>query len=304
MDVLPPVHLRPWLRAQGFTPSELKRMLRTGDLRAVRPGAYVAGALPDEAELRHLLLVRAALEALSGEVVVSHVSAALWHGLPVWGVPLHRVHVTRNRRRSGGRCGDRVHVHSAPLGAADVVSVRGVPVTSVARTLLDVARTQPFEQAVVVADHALARELVGRNDLQDALAQRKRWPGVPQARRALAFADGGSGSVGESRSRVALARAGLPAPTLQWVVRDRNGRFVGCVDFGWPSLRAVGEFDGRIKYGRLRKPGQEPGDVVYAEKLREDDLRAQGLSVVRWTWPDLDDFAETAANLRRALRLG
>ena len=45
------VHLRPWLRAQGFTPSELRRMLRTGDLRAVRPGAYVAGGLPDEAEL-------------------------------------------------------------------------------------------------------------------------------------------------------------------------------------------------------------------------------------------------------------
>ena len=73
-------------------------------------------------------------------------------------------------------------------------------------------------------------------------------------------------------------------------------------DFGWPELRTVGEFDGRVKYGRLLEPGQDPGDVVYAEKLREDAVRAQRLEVVRWTWADLDDFAPTAARIRERFR--
>lgn len=48
----------------------------------------------------------------------------------------------------------------------------------------------------------------------------------------------------------------------------------------------VGESDGRIKYGRMLKPGQKPEDVVYAEKLREDAIRAQDgvRTVIRWTW--------------------
>jgi hypothetical protein len=95
------------------------------------------------------------------------------------------------------------------------------------------------------------------------------------------FSDGGSESVGESRSRVALDRAGLPPPVLQWKVTDRDGELIGRTDFGWPQLRTVGEFDGRVKYGRLLRPGQQPGDAVFAEKLREDRLRDQGLSVVR-----------------------
>ena len=55
----------------------------------------------------------------------------------------------------------------------------------------------------------------------------------------------------------------------------------------WKEQRTVGEFDGRIKYGRLLKPGQTAADAVYAEKLREDLLRDLGFQVVRWTWIDL-----------------
>lgn len=66
---------------------------------------------------------------------------------------------------------------------------------------------------------------------------------------------------------------------LQWGVRRRDGRFVGEVDFAWPRMRTVGEFDGRINYGVPVPPGQEPADVLYREKLREDALRAEGLAV-------------------------
>lgn len=136
------------------------------------------------------------------------------------------------------------------------------------------------------------------DELAEAMARRKRWPGMPAARRALGFAATGSRSVGESRSRVAIARAGLPTPVLQWVVRNPAGRSVGEVDFGWPHLRTVGEFDGRIKYGRL----QDAAEAVYEEKQREDALRVEDLGVVRWGWDVLADFSETAAHIRRWFR--
>ncbi|HVH20821.1 MAG TPA: hypothetical protein VNA11_00035 [Pseudonocardia sp.] len=183
----------------------------------------------------------------------------------------------------------------------------GLPVTGLARTVVDLARTVPFEEAVEVADAALR----GRPDqraplapvvLAAELARAARWPGSPPARRAIAFADGRSASVGESRSRVAIAGAGLPAPVLQWAVRDRAGRLVGYTDFGWPELHTVGEFDGRVKYGRLLRSGQDAGDSVFAEKVREDRLRDLGLAVVRWTWSDLTDFTPTADRLRHHVR--
>jgi hypothetical protein len=99
---------------------------------------------------------------------------------------------------------------------------------------------------------------------------------------------------------VALDRAGIPVPTLQWEVW-RGRVLLGRCDFAWPEFGVVGEFDGQVKYGRLLQPDQDPGEVVYQEKLREDALRAEGLHVVRWTWRDLRAFAPTATRLRQAL---
>jgi hypothetical protein len=75
---------------------------------------------------------------------------------------------------------------------------------------------------------------------------------------------------------------------------------LGEADFGWPDLATVGEFDGKAKYGELRRPDQDPVDVLFAEKLREDAFRDLGLRVVRWTWWELETFDEVAARLRRA----
>jgi hypothetical protein len=100
---------------------------------------------------------------------------------------------------------------------------------------------------------------------------------------------------------VAVALAGLLPPALQWPVRC--GGSTAYTDFSWPEQRMVGErmvgeFGGKVKYGRLLRPGQSPGDAVYAEKLREDAIRAQGWEVVRWTWADLRDFTDTTARIR------
>jgi predicted transcriptional regulator of viral defense system len=296
----PTLYQRSALLAAGYTDRELRRWLREGDLTLLRRGNYVTGEPPEEEHARHLLLVRAAFAALGPGAVASHVSAAVLHGLPTWAVALDRAHITRHRR-SGGRRDRLVHVRTARLDQDEVVQLDGRPVTSVARTVLDLARTVSFESAVVTADGALGAGAVDASELTDSVRRFDRWPGCPAARRAIAFADGRSESVGESRSRVAIAMAGLPDPVPQWRVRDSEGRQVGRVDFGWPERNVVAEFDGKIKYGRLVRPDRSAGDVVFEEKLREDDLRAQGLTVIRWTWPDLADFTPIARRLRRAL---
>ena len=69
------------------------------------------------------------------------------------------------------------------------------------------------------------------------------------------------------------------------------------------SARLLGEFDGRVKYGRLLRPGQTPGDVVWAEKLREDALRrTTGFGMERLVWADLDRPRSTADRLWAMLR--
>ncbi len=278
-------------------------MVRLGEVTTIRRGAYVPGAEagPLDACTVHTLRLRATLPLLGPAAVVSHLSAAVLHGWPLWAVDLDRVHVTQPRR-SGGRRSPHLHVHTAPMEDDDVVVLGGIRVTAPARTAVDLARTLPFEQAVVVVDAALARGSVTAAELVAALARAAHRPGNSAARRAVAFADGRSESVGESRSRIAIARAGLPVPTPQWEVRSGAGVLLGRSDFGWPELRTVGEFDGRIKYGRLLRPGQEPGDAVFEEKRREDAIRDEDLRVVRWVWDDLRAFGAVARRLERAFR--
>ncbi|MBA3529941.1 MAG: hypothetical protein H0T91_11670 [Propionibacteriaceae bacterium] len=83
-----------------------------------------------------------------------------------------------------------------------------------------------------------------------------------------------------------------------------TGEQVGRSDFCWEETRTLGEFDGKIKYGRLLKPGQNPSDVVFAEKLREDALRDLGWQVVRWIWEDLARPRALAERLERAFARG
>ncbi|GAA5139243.1 type IV toxin-antitoxin system AbiEi family antitoxin domain-containing protein [Pseudonocardia adelaidensis] len=301
---LPELSVRSQLLDAGFTDDEVRRLVRAGRLTPLRRGVYVEGSVPDDVLAKHVLQVEAALGQLADDAVVSHVSAAVLHGLRIWGIPLDRVHVTRSRR-NGGRCGALVHVHTAPLDPAEIVTIGGRPVTSLARTIADLARSLPFERAVVLADAAMFHKRTDRLEragLVEALARAPRWPGSPAARRVVAFANGLSESVGESRSRVALA-AGLALPELQWEVRARDtGEFIGRVDFGWPGVRTVGEFDGLVKYGRTLRPDQDPVEVLVAEKLREDALRAEDLGVARWIWSDLNRFAPVAARIRSHFR--
>ncbi|WP_232660366.1 hypothetical protein [Pseudonocardia sp. TRM90224] len=265
-----------------------------------RPSRPALGPPSDAEVAAHLARLRSTLPELSGDAVVSHVSAALLHGLPVWDVPLARVHVTRDRA-SGGRRGRHLHVHVAPLdGQVDLLA--GVAVTSVARTVVDLARTTSFEGAVVTADAALAGDHTDSSELERMLEWSYGWRGINDARRAIGFATPLAGTVGESRSRIAISAAGLPPPVLHWDAISAEGRPIGRATFAWPKSRTIGEYDGLVAYGtRLRhsRSGQDTGPAVAEEKHRELVLQEAGFSVVRWTWPDLDHFGPVALALHR-----
>jgi len=270
----------------GYDYDDLRRLRRGGELVRVRRGAYVREDNPDQlVEERHRRLVLGTAPQLRDGAVLSHGSAAVLHRLPVWPAAVQRVHVTRNRRGNGVKR-SLVQVHGAPLLALDIVMIENMSVTSLRRTVLDLARTLPMMEAVAAGDRALALGLT-RQELDAGLQAMERWPGVRAARRVVEFLDERSGSPGESASRVRLMEEGLPRPEPQHEIFGPDGRLIARVDFYWEEHKTVGEFDGRIKYGRLLKPGQPIEDVLFDEKLREDAVRDLGLQVVRWISRDL-----------------
>jgi very-short-patch-repair endonuclease len=296
----PSLHLRRDAVLDGWSDDELGRLVRAGELDRLRRGAYVAGALPADAAAAHRLLVRATVAGLRRPAVVSHQSAAVLHGLPIWDVQLNRVHVTR-RPRAWNDVSGVLHVHVARLRDDEIVEVDGIEVTAPVRTALDLARSLPHEAAVVALDAALHAGLLAHSDLRVRLFDIAGSPGSRSAARAVAFADGRSESVGESRSRVLLHRWGLAPSALQFQVRRDDGTVLGRTDFAWEDRRVVGEFDGRIKYGRLLRPGQDAGDVVFEEKRREDAIRDEGWGVIRWAWDELGVPHRFANRVRRSL---
>ena len=82
---------------------------------------------------------------------------------------------------------------------------------------------------------------------------------------------------------------GMPRPSVQFAVHDRTGSCAAPATGAGPAPDCLGEFDGKVKYGRLLRPGQNPGDVVFAEKRREDELRElTGFGMLRLIWRDYD----------------
>lgn len=290
--------------AAGLDDRTLQRLQRERLLHRVRHGSYVPAEVWGNAgpSGRHLLVARAVSRSLEDRAALSHTTAALALGLPVWGADLSRVHVTRLDDGAGRVERDLVH-HVGQLPLHDVHPYDGMLVTGTARTVLEHARVSSLQSGLVTADAALHRRDVSTEELEELQRSLRSWPRGRKVDLVVRMADGGSESVGESRARYLFWRHGIPRPVLQHEVRDRHGGLVAVTDFGWLDDGVLGEFDGRVKYGRLLPPGESPGDAVFREKVREDMIRElTGFRVVRLTWGDLNDAATTAARVKRQLR--
>jgi len=278
--------------AAGLTDRQVRTLLGSAWTDPYR-GVYVSRAVLAAAgpEQRHVLLTAARVLTTTLDAVGSHRTAALVHQLPVLGRPPAAPQLTRAPRHPRDRS-ETPRLKVAPLPPADRAVPGGIPVTSLARTACDVARTTSFREAVVLADAVLRR---GVTDLTAVAERVASWPGGQRSLPVAAFADGRADGPLESITRVAYATGGLPPPETQVEVRASDGTFLGLVDFLWRDQRVVGEADGLGKYdGLLALP---------KEKLREEGLRACGLEVVRSVWDDVwtaPAQARTIARVRQA----
>ncbi|MDM4761434.1 type IV toxin-antitoxin system AbiEi family antitoxin domain-containing protein [Galbitalea sp. SE-J8] len=268
----------------------LTRALARGELVKLRRGAYVAREVWDAADARdrHLLRAHAAASQMQSEPVLAGFSAAAVWGMPVFELP--ETVTLAEAWGGGGRSAPGVRRTAAAFPTTEVVERDGLRVTTLARTALELTRVEPFARAVASMDWALWRRNPLRIPMEELADEADRLTvrfGIVRARHCVAFASHLSDSYGESLCRALMHELGFAPPTLQLELRDARGRMLP--DFAWRRERVLAEFDGKGKYLRGMRDGEDPGEVVWREKKREDRLRALGWSVVRVVWADLLD---------------
>jgi hypothetical protein len=298
------IRLRRELLGEGWTDRAIARDVAEGTLAKVRHGAYVAGSAwrAVDRDGRHELTTRAVLKQAQTRVVVSHASALPFYEASTWGQPLVECDVTREDGRTG-RKEAGVRQHRGRILEGDVVVRHGVRVMSGTRTALEVTATAPLEPAFVAVSDLLRLGHTSVEGLKHRYALGiDRWEGTLATDLILRLVDPRMESVGEYRTFLICYREGLPAPVPQYEVYDHTGRLVAIVDFAWPELGVFLEFDGKVKYHKLLKPGQDASDVVVAEKRREDLVKElTNWRCIRLVWADLDRPQHTADRIRRVL---
>lgn len=275
----------------------LARDRERGLVRAVRRGVFVtAGSVADlTPEQKHVVALRAVAGMSSRPLVFSHWTAAVVQGVDVLRQDLGMVHATFEDPSRRGL--DAVAAHVFPWDEAELVELHGLLFTDIGRTIVDIAASGTFTDGVVAADSAL-RNGTTLERLEIAIDRAGPRRAARKVRRVVDFSNGDSGSAGESASRVTLDRMGLH-PVLQRKHFDHRG-FIGRSDFFFPEFRAVGEFDGRIKFTDPRFAPKGASEALWAEKVREDRMRAVNDGFARWGWREAFDERALAPVLRAA----
>ncbi len=287
------------LVAQGVSRDRLRRWTLEGRITCVARGVYAPTdwleSLADDPRRLHAVAVGALISRNPG-LVASHESAAYLHGIDLLLPAGRRVPLVTLTRRAKDPSRALVHgalVRAATLPDDHVTTAFGVPVTTVARTVMDIARTSGFIEGVVAADSALRSHVVVKVEFAIILEECGQWPGVVRARQVLGFADGRAESALESVARVRFAEFGVRPPDLQVNIRGKEG-FIGRADFCWHPYRTIAEADGAMKYddqGRER---------ARAQLARDEKFHDEGWGTVHFTWREI--FHEPAPAIDRLRR--
>ena len=267
----------------GLSKRNIAYRLSISRLHEVLPGVYSVGARTLTAEGR---LMAVALWA-GPDAFISHRSAAALRGiLPARGT----IHVTCRRRRSP-RPG--IAVHQRLLPADEVTTVDGIPVTTTARTLLDVAAREGRHALLRALREAEFLRLADATSLPTLISRYPRGRGTAIARVVLEGrrAAGHTESELEDRFLEFLDHRNIEAPRANaWIELDGN-RFR--VDFLWERERVIVELDGRQAHD-----GDDPFE---SDRRRDLALMSAGYVVVRITWRRLHDDPDRLARELRAL---
>jgi very-short-patch-repair endonuclease len=274
----------------GVGKGSLEKRLRAGRLHRLYPGVYAVGHLAISREGRWM----AAVLACGPGAVLSHRSAAA-----LWGIresSSRAIEVTTPKK---SRSRESIHRHFATLSADEVTTHLDIPVTTVPRTIFDLAAVSSVDVVEQALRESEYLRLYDRLSLHDLLA---RYPGRRGAkavreclRRRAELPTGRTRSPLEERFLPFLARYGLPRPRLNaWIQVGGRSFQVDCL---WPESRVVVELDSFAAHG-IRP-------VFESDRARDRVLQTADYRSARITWRQLDDEPEQiAADLRRLIATG
>ncbi|WP_167002071.1 hypothetical protein [Mumia sp. ZJ430] len=292
-------------RGGGFTTADAKsvgvggralsRAVEDRELIHLRRSGYAFADTYLKLSLEQRSLVRARVEAdlNPGRVALSHRSAALEHGLPLFDYDVRLADVARLDGQSGRKTSSARHHET--VEARELVEIGGRTVSALSWAVWEVGTCGGPASALVVIDAALHS---GKTDMDELMRVGEHFAhvkGSPAVRTALALADAKAESPGESLTRWLCHLFKLPMPESQVEVFDPSGRLIGRVDFAWEEFRHVVEFDGKVKYGRGFDPKKSPEQVVMDERARETAVRRQRWGMTRLVWSQVHSPAEATA---------
>lgn len=218
--------------------------------------------------------------------VFSHISAALIHGLPIAYPVTHQVEVVRsgiNRRFKS------IHVRGGSIPREHRGLIGGTEVTSLERTLIDVARSYNLDISVAMIDDALHRELTTKPKIISTLAQCIEKRNSKQVRLALDLADSRRESPAESIAAVRFFQHGITGMEPQTTFSDDSLHSATRVDFCHQGARLIVEVDG---LGKLYLGSGVPRTELEKERRREQWLRDRDWRIVRLSWKELFEEAK------------
>lgn len=245
------------VRAGLVTPDQL----RGPSFRPLLRGVHIAADAPESMAAR----AAAAGLVLPPDAVASHATAAYVHGADVAHrrAPVEATVVPPRTLLS--RPG--LLVRESRLEPDDVTEACGLAVTTPLRTAVDLGCTRDLVETVVGLDALLGTALMTMVELTEYAERFRGRRNIRRLRRAIELADGRAESPMETRLRLLLVLAGLPAPEVQFEVWQ-DGRFYGRLDLAYPALRLGIEFDGAAH------------DL--APRAAADLRRANGLLEIGW----------------------
>jgi very-short-patch-repair endonuclease len=265
------VATRAQLLRYGLASHTIDRMVRACRVVVLRRGLYQIGPQPAERAAE-----TAAVLACGPYGTVSHTSAAAFHGLldATRARPTVEVTVPRDKRRRIE--GVRIH-RMRDVFTDEVMVLDGIPVTTPARTLLDIAESMTSREVEQALASAYRKGLVRREEMRTLVDRHPRHRGAPMLRRLL----DAEGDPAFTRSRaeeklLEIVRGGrLPRPEL-------NVQLLGHeVDFLWREARVVAEVVGYAFHSSM-------GSFA-ADRRRDAELAAAGYRILRFTWADVTE---------------
>jgi very-short-patch-repair endonuclease len=262
----------------GVTASEIRHRLHTGALLVEYPGVYRVGHRAPSLESRYLAAV---LACGDGAVLSGRAAGYLFGALKALAPP-PEVTAPKKRRIKGIKTR-----RSRAIEATSYPSYRGIPVTTLARTLVDLAAVLDPDALARAVHEAEVRHGTRAAQVEAVLERRPKSPGAK-----LRAVLGGDTPVLlsrlERRFLVLLGEAGLPRPQTN---RPAGGHYVDC---RWPEQRLTVELDS-YRYHHSRHAWEQ-------DRRREREARARGDEFRRYTWGDVFERpAQMLAELRALL---